>query len=202
MSSDGPRRPSRGIVTTWPQRRGPSGARWCEAGPIDGRRLEFWKSGSLVDPGRRGSGDGVWVSVRRYPRDVATWGVSGCVSFGSPRLTRPRRESTQTRAASARRGNGQGQSWRGEPIATPSGARDAGNGDLAPSWTARCGRTRLASSRSTGQSRRSKGESPGLGTRANARTLMTTSWLQRPVPGPFLPSPKVLLGASSGNGRR
>jgi len=27
-----------------------------------------------------------------YLRDVATWGVSGCVSFGSPRLTTPRRE--------------------------------------------------------------------------------------------------------------
>lgn len=203
MSSDGPRRPSRGIVTTRPRSRCPSGARRRASGPVDGRRPEPGKPGSLVDPGGKGSGGGVSGFGLPGPARRRDRGRQRLRLFGSLRLTRPTRESTRTRAASARRGKRQGQSWRGgtnRRAIRGEGCRQRLAHAVVDS-SMRKGAPGVVP-KQTSRSRRSKGESPGLGRRANPRTLMTTSWLQRPATGPPLPPPKVLLGASSGSGGR
>lgn len=204
MSSGGPRRPSRGIAPTWSRCCVPSGVPCFVSGPFDGRRLELGKPGSLVDPGRRGSG-GVGVgfgSPKLAPcRDR---GRQRPRLFGSLRLTRPTREPTLTRAASAfAEGWRQGQSWHGgtnRPAIRGQRCRRRPTGADVDSSMRKRPAQRDAKHRTGRAGRRVRAREPGK--RASERTLMTSSWLQRPVTGPSLPSLEVLFGASSEHGWR
>lgn len=115
--------------------------------PVDGRRLELGKPGSLVDPGGRGSGGvGMGLGSPR-PGLASRQGASATASLrlASADKANARIDPNQGGLCVFAEGRDKVKAGTAAPTALPSGARNAGNGYLAPSWTARWETSRLAS---------------------------------------------------------
>jgi len=176
MSNGGPRWPSRGIAAVCSWCGAPSGAP-CAARPCR------WKASRARE---------TWVFGRSWRKGL--W-RSGCRSRFAKACSTSRQgapATTSLRLASADKANARVDPNQGglcgfaegrdkvkagtaAPTALPSGARNAGNGYLAPSWTARWGTSRLASTQRTEPVAPVEGWKPGTSERERTHER---SWQQ------------------------